>query len=318
MKIALANVPFSAEQIQTLKSLAAAHAAELFFFDPDTEMTRESISEFDALLGYFPPELVKDQPRLIWAQTPSAGVDHLLTAVNPEKTIVTNSSGAFGIPIAEYLTAGVLALYRKFPAYLKNQREHLWKSEGVTRSVFGSLVTVVGMGDLGSKFAVRMRAFGARVRGVKRSASPAPEYLEALFPVARLAEAVDGADIVALCLPSTRETEGLISEDIIARMKNGAILLNAGRGATLDEAALIGALEDGRLSGAVLDVTSVEPLPPDSPLWDMENVILTPHVSGSNADPVCSNVIYDIFRDNLERFLTGQPLVNVVDYKSGY
>ncbi len=317
MKIALANVPFTSEQVLSLKSLAAANAAELQYFEPDAKMTREALSDYDALLGYFQPELVKGQPRLKWAQSPSAGVDHLLYAINPEKTIVTNGSGAFGIPIAEYMMAGILALYRKFPAYLKNQRERLWKSEGSTRSIYGSMVTVVGMGDIGTKFAVRMHAFGAHVRGVRRGVSPAPEYLEALFPVSKLSEAVDGADIVALCLPSTKETEGLIGEGVIGRMKHGAILLNVGRGATLDEVALIRALKDGRLSGAVLDVTSVEPLPAESPLWDMDNVILTPHVSGSNGDPVCANVIYEIFRENLERFLSGKPLVNVVDYQNG-
>ena len=159
---------------------------------------------------------------------------------------------------------------------------------------------------------------GARVRGVKRSVSEKPAYLESLFTVDQLAEAVEGADAIALCLPSTPDTKGLVSEAILRRMKPGALILNAGRGATVDEAALIRALQDGHLGGAVLAVTTVEPLPVDSPLWDMENVILTPHVSGSNLDPVCINATFDIFRDNLERFLTGKTLCNLVDIKVGY
>ena len=318
MKIAMANVFFSPEQIEEFKRLAAEHGARLVYYEHGTILTREDLSEFDVLMGYFPAEILPGPERLRWMQVPSAGVDHLKGAFDPEKTLLTNSSGAFGIPIAEYLMAGLLMLYRRMPAYLKSQREHLWRSEGSTKAIYNSLVTVVGMGDIGSSFAVRMRAMGARVRGVKRSVSGKPEYLEALYPISRLAEAVEGADVVALCLPATDETWGLVSKEILGRMKPGAVLLNAGRGATVDEAALILALQEGRLGGAVLDVTQVEPLPAESPLWDMENVILTPHVSGSNADPVCVGLTFGIFRDNLERFLTGQPLKNLVDIKRGY
>jgi len=318
MKIAMANVSFSPEQVEALQHLAARHGSELVYFEAGTRLTNTQLEEFDALMGYYPPRLLPGLPRLRWMQVPSAGVDYLHGAFDPEKTILTNSSGAFGIVIAEYLMTGLMMLYRRMPAYLKNQRAHLWRSEGASQSVYGSLVTVVGLGDIGCSFAERMRAMGARVRGVKRSASDKPGFLEALYTVDRLAEAVMGADAVALCLPATRETKGLVSEEIIRRMKPGAVILNAGRGATVDEAALIRALQEGHLSGAVLDVTAVEPLPGDSPLWDMENVILTPHISGSNTDPVCVNITFEIFRDNLERFLTGKPLRNVVDISVGY
>ncbi len=318
MKIALANVPFDAEQVRSLKAVAAGGGAELIYFKDGEALTTEALQGFEALMGYFPPEIVAALKGLLWMQTPSAGVDHLRGAFDPDKTLVTNGSGAFGIPIAEYLLAGLLMLNRKMPAYLRNQRARLWQSEGSARSVYGSLVTVVGMGNLGSAFARRMHAMGARVRGVKRSAAEKPEYLEELYPVSRLGEAVEGADAVALCLPATAETEGLVGEEILRRMKKGAILLNAGRGATLDEPALIRALMGGHLGGAVLDVTAEEPLCADSPLWDMDNVILTPHISGANGDPISAAVLYEIFHDNLERILAGKPLRNVVDPATGY
>ena len=318
MRIAMANVSFTPEQIEAFKRLAVQYGSELIYFEAGTRLTNRQLEEFDALMGYFPPELLPGLPRLRWLQVPSAGVDYLLSAFDPERTLLTNSSGAFGIVIGEYLMAGLLMLFRKMPAYLKNQREHLWRSEGTSQSVYGSLVTVVGLGDIGGSFAKRMRMLGARVRGVKRGTSQKPETLEALYTVHHLAEAVEGADAVAVCLPATRETTDLLSEEIIRHMKPGAVLLNAGRGTTVDEAALIRALQEGRLGGAVLDVTAVEPLPADSPLWDMENVILTPHISGSNTDPVCVNATFEIFRDNLERFLTGKPLNNLVDIKVGY
>lgn len=318
MRIAMANVSFSLEQMMAFQRLAAQYGSELVYYEAGTRLTKTQLEGFDALMGHFPPGLLKGLPRLRWMQVPSAGVDHLHGAFDPGKTILTNSSGAFGIPIAEYLMTGLMMLYRRMPAYLRNQRARLWRSEGASRAIYGSLVTVVGMGDIGASFAERMRFMGARVRGVKRSASEKPEYLEALYTVSQLAEAVEGADAVALCLPSTRETRGLVNEDILRRMKPDAVILNAGRGATLDEAALVRALQQGRLGGAVLDVTAVEPLPADSPLWGMENVILTPHISGSNTDPVCLNATFKIFRDNLESFLTGKPLCNVVDMLVGY
>ncbi len=318
MKIALAHVSFETESIEALKLLAAQYGGELIYFASGEQLTREALQEFEVLMGYYPPELLPGLPRLRWMQVPSAGVEHLRGAFDPEKTLLTNSSGAFGIPIAEYLMAGLLMLYRRMPAYQKNQRAHLWHGEGSSRAIWGSLVTVVGLGDIGGSFAARMCFMGAKVRGVKRSVSEKPDYVEALYPTSRLNEAVEGADVVALCLPATDETKGLVSAEVIRHMKPGAMILNAGRGATLDEAALIKALQEGRLGGAVLDVTTVEPLPETSPLWDMENVILTPHISGSNSDPVCINATFEIFRDNLERFLTGRPLMNVVDAVKGY
>jgi len=318
MKFALANVPFTAEHIDALTRLAARYGSELTYFPPGSALTPSTLADCDALLGSFPPKTVKALPRLRWVQTPSAGVDHLRGAIDAGRTTLTNASGAFGVPIAEYMTAGLLMLYRRMPAYLKNQWAHIWRAEGSTRAIFGSVVTVVGMGDIGENFARRMRAMGARVRGVKRRPGEKPEYLEALYTTEALAEAVDGADTVALCLPATDETRGLIDEAILRRMKQGAVLINAGRGVTVDEDALIRALQDGHLGGAVLDVTRVEPLPTDSPLWEMENVILTPHISGSNGDPFCYNIIFEIFRGNLERFLTGAPLKNVVDASAGY
>ena len=318
MKLALAGVPFTSEHIDALTRLAARHGSELTCFASGSSLTPSALEDYDALLGFFPPNTVKALPRLRWVQTPSAGVDHLRGVIDPGRTTLTNASGAFGIPIAEYLMAGLLMLYRRMPAYLNNQRVHIWHPEGSTRAIYGSVVTVVGMGDIGENFARRMHAMGAHVRGVKRSPGEKADYLEALYTTEALAEAVDGADTVALCLPATNETEGLISEAVLRRMKAGAVLLNAGRGATVDEDALFRALQDGHLGGALLDVTRVEPLPTDSPLWEMENVIITPHVSGSNGDPFCYNIIFEIFKDNLERFLTGSPLKNVVDVSAGY
>ena len=172
-------------------------------------------------------------------------------------------------------------------------------------------------GRLGGTFAGYCAAMGAHPVGVSRSGRAKPEF-ERVYPVDRLREAVRDADIVAACLPGTRETYGLISREIFAAMKPGVLFLNVGRGSTVDEDALIDGLRSGHIGGAVLDVFRQEPLPEDSPLWSMDHVILTPHMSGSGWDTDNIDRIYALFRDNFARYLTGEPLRNVVDLRRQY
>lgn len=319
MRIAIGDVPFSQEQIAELERIARAAGCEVQRLSPDAPLSPEALRGFEVLLGFFPGNVLKGLEGLRWMQTPTAGIDFVSGALDPASgVVVTNSSGAYGVAIAEYLMMGVLMLYRQMPAYMNNQRAHAWREEGPSRTIAGALVTVLGLGDLGRSFALRMRSMGAVVRGVRRSAGEKPDFVDALYPVSALADAVDGADIVAICLPGTQETHGLVSEAVLSRMKQDALLLNAGRGAIIDEPALIRALQTKKLGGAVLDVMQVEPLPPDSPLWDMDNVILTPHISGRTEDPACARIIYEIFLGNLERFLSGRPLTHVVDLARGY
>ncbi len=204
------------------------------------------------------------------------------------------------------------------PAYFDNQRARIWRPEGVARIIWGSTICVVGLGDLGGNFARRVKALGAHVRGVRRTAGEKPDYVDELFTGDALRQAVAGADAVALCLPATAETENMVSKGVLAAMRPDAILLNAGRGHSLDEAALIEALQAGRLGGAVLDVMKVEPLPEGSPLWGMQNVVLTPHISGIDDDTENMRTIFSIFYENLRRYLAGEPLLNVVDRARGY
>lgn len=174
------------------------------------------------------------------------------------------------------------------------------------------------MGDIGTKFAARMKALGATVRGVHRSNRPAPDCFDEVYTSDRICEAVAGADVVAMCVPGTKDAQKLVSAECIAAMRPDAILVNCGRGSTLDEEALIRALQEKKLGGAVLDVANVEPLPADSPLWDMENVVITPHISGHDDDPVNCASIFEIFKENLTRYIKHEPLTHVVDRSRGY
>lgn len=319
MKIAFRHVPFTDAQKAELTAIAAAAGHETKWLGAQTPEVADLI-DCEALLGYFPPNLFRELPALRWVQTPCAGVERYCGDLYASPDVVlSNCSGAFGIAIAEYMLTGILMLMRLMPAYAENQQAHMWRCAGSCRSIYGSTITVVGMGDIGTRFAERVKALGAHVRGVRRNAAaPAPACYDEVYATAQLCDAVRGADAVALCLPGTPQTSGLIDAEVFAAMGPQTILANCGRGYTVDQAALTAALREGRIAGAVLDVFAAEPLPADDPLWDMLNVIVTPHISGHDDDPINAASIYAIFRENLTRFIAGQPLLHVVDRSLGY
>lgn len=318
-KIAFRHVPFTPDQIEELKSMAAAAGYETVWCPDRVIPELDTIQDCEILMGYFPPDMLKSLPGLKWVQTPAAGVERLCGDLYANDDVVlTNCSGAFGVAISEYMLTGLLMLLRLMPAYMKNQHAHIWKCMGTCRSVYGSTITVVGMGDIGTKFAQRAKALGATVRGVRRSLGEKPECFDEVYSSDRICEAVTDVDAVVMCLPGTKAAQKLVSAEAIACMRPDTIIVNCGRGATLDEEAMIKALQEGKLGGAVMDVATVEPLPADSPLWDMENVIITPHISGHDDDPVNFSSIFAIFKENLTRYFAQQPLTHVVDRSRGY
>ncbi len=319
MKIAFRGTPFSAGQRQILSALCTSGGYQYKWYEKEEEVLLSDLLDAEALMGYFPVPLLKSLSNLKWHQVPSAGVDSLCGDIYPNDSVVlTNSSGAFGIAISEYMLTGVLMIMRCMPAYAKNQRAHIWREEGVSRTIFGSTITVVGTGDIGTEFAKRAKAMGAYIRGVKRTPGTPNEIFDEVYTAQDMKKAVRNADAVVLSLPGTRNTKHILSEDVIAEMDKKTIIVNCGRGITIDEKALEKALESKKIAGAVLDVCEIEPLAKDSPLWDMENVILTPHISGRDTTPVNADKIFEIFRENLTRFLENKPLINIVDRKAGY
>ena len=215
-----------------------------------------------------------------------------------------------------------LSLLKELPTYRDNQREHRWAPTGHSvGSIAGSRVLCVGMGDIGSNFARRAHALGAEVVGVRRTVhpdAPCPDYCTRVVAQSALDAELPQADLVALSLPGTPETLHLFSAERLALCKPGAILLNVGRGTAVDGEALAAAVHSGRLSGAGLDVTDPEPLPPEHPLWAEPNVIITPHVTGGFSLPKTLDNIVDIFAHNLKRYAAGQPLDNQMDRRTQY
>ena len=317
--MALMGTPFSPEQLEEIRCAAEKQGLSLRMMEPSASYPKDALEDCEVLLGYFPRSLLKGAKIMKWMHLPSAGADKYADngLYDGHEFSLTNSSGAFGAAIAEHLMMGTLMLLHRMPEYLRQQREHVWRRVGDLRFLEQSQVTVLGTGNLGSTFARYCQAMGARTEGVSRRGAQVEPFSRVWAMHQRL-EAVKHADVVAACLPLTAETKGILDHTFFRAMKPGAIFLNAGRGKTVDQDALIDALQTGHLGGAVLDVAQQEPMLPECPLWNMENVVITPHISGSDLDPWNTQRIFEIFMENLRRYGQGLPLKNVVDIRNGY
>lgn len=257
-------------------------------------------------------------PELAWVQTTSAGIDGLATDALRGRTdiVVTTARGVHGDQMAEHTLSLILALTRALPRFLRQQARREWKRQALP-DLAGRTVCIVGYGTIGERIGALCRAVGLRVIGVRRTAghAPTPDGVE-VVSVADLDAVLPRADYVVLVLPRTAETLGLMDRTRLARMRPGSFLINVGRGGTVDEAALLEALRNGPLEGAALDVFAEEPLPPTSPLWDLPNLIVTPHVAA--ASPRYFEQVFRVFADNLGRFVRGEPLRHVADPGHGY
>jgi len=253
--------------------------------------------------------------RLRWIQTASDGVDGLLFAsLVDSDVVVTNGRGIFDDAIAEWVIGMLLGFVTRIPESFAAQRQHRWIS-GETERLAGSRLLVVGPGPIGRAVATRARALGMEIAAVGRTARM-DQVFGQIRPVAELAEAVADADVVLDALPLTPQTHHLFDAQVFAAMRPTARFVNVGRGATVDEPALIRALQAGQLAGAALDVFETEPLPADSPLWDLPGVIVSPHMCGDFAG--WEEVAVALFLDNLGRFARGEDLRNLVDKRAGF
>lgn len=319
MKTILVLLEWETEARPQLQEAAPGFAIRYADGTPESAFTDEELSEVEIILGNPSTAALARCSGVKWVQLGSAGADaYTVPGALPAGAVLTNASGAYGLAIGEYLVAVTLELYKKLHLYRDQQRCGCWKDLGPVRSVEGSNVLVVGLGDIGGAFARRMNALGARVTGITRSPREKPDYAEAVYQMEALDGLLPQADIVSLSLPGTAETKGLFSAERIARMKEGAVLLNVGRGLAVDTQALCDALESGRLLGAALDVTDPEPLPPDHRLWQLPNAVITPHVSGGpHLRQTCERIM-EICLENLRRYREGLPLENRVSLALGY
>lgn len=312
----LVAMPTEAQDKELL--ISSAGAGE-FDFTPAKEITGEQVQNADIIIGNVAPELIRGTTRLKWLQLNSAGTDgYIQSGVLPQGAVLTNATGAYGLAISEHMLGALLCIMKKLHLYGADQPKHIWDDHGNVTAIYGSKTLVVGFGDIGSEFAKRMHALGSQVVGIRRNKTEKPDYLEALYQMDALEECLQTADIVAACLPGTKETYHIFNQAAFAKMKEGAYFLNVGRGTAVDSYALSQALNSGHLAGASVDVTEPEPLPKDHPLWDAKNLLLTPHISGSDHLHETHRRIIGIAAENLHAFMHGKELRNVVDFSTGY
>jgi len=287
------------------------------FADIDSaEELREGAEWAEVIVGRMPPALLKNAKNLKWMHLQSAGVNgyESRTLYPSENVTLTRSAGVFSIPMAEHAIAMLLALNRRLPRLMRQAAAHEWQRIPVAYELYGARVLMVGAGDIAGEIIKRLRGFGCEITALRRDASKPADGCTRVYT--DKFEALRDADYIINTLPLTAATENFLGEREFAVMKERAVLINVGRGRTVDTEALIAALREGRIAGAGLDVVEPEPLPATSPLWDMENVIITPHNSG---DSFASNARRDAcFVENLRRYVAGEPLRYKVDFDAGY
>jgi D-2-hydroxyacid dehydrogenase (NADP+) len=278
-----------------------------------------SLSDAEIIYGLrLPQDVIKKAPNLRWVQVMSAGVERFLDADMRESPVVlTNVSGIHAIPISEFVIGLMLMFVKQSPVCLELKQRRKW--ERISPVVLANkTVGIVGLGSIGQQVARLARAFGMKVIATRRSSTEGARArnVDLMLPPFRLTDLLRQSDFVVLSVPFTSETNMLIGEAELRSMKPTARIINVARGGIVDEQALIRALQAGWIAGAGLDVFATEPLPSDSPLWTLPNVILSPHVSGTREDYVLAAT--RVFVDNLHRYLEGKRLVNVVDKTRGY
>jgi phosphoglycerate dehydrogenase-like enzyme len=277
---------------------------------------RDALASAEVMLTMNAPlDLPTLAPRLQWIQAMGSGVGHLEPSRLPDgKITLTNAAGVAAAPIAEWVLARILQVYKRLDEHDAQQRAHVWQ-QSLGALLEGRTVVVVGTGAIGSAVATRLQAFGVHVIGVRRTPGLVDGVDEIVSAHELLAVLAD-AHIVVVAAPSTPDTDNMFDEEAFAAMQRGAVFVNVARGPLVDENALIAALESGHLRAAAIDVARQEPLPPDSPLWDTPNLAISPHSSAS-ADRYLERVA-ELFYDNLARYVAGQELRNVVDLSQGY
>jgi phosphoglycerate dehydrogenase-like enzyme len=290
----------------------------------DYDRVPQEIADTDVFIGWsLRPEQFVAAKKLRWIHSPAAAVHQLMyPELMASDVVVTNSSNVHGPVVAEHAITVLLALAKRLPQAMHYQREKtwaqtlLWNERPRPRELSGANVVVVGVGGIGSAFIPHVKHFGMHVMAVREDVKKGRGEADEVVSLTELDHVLPRADYVLLCSPVTPATTGMINESRLLKMKADAYLINVGRGPLVDEAALCNALQTGRIAGAALDVFVEEPLPADSPLWSLKNLLITPHTAAVTERLWDRH--YDLIVENLGRLIAGSPLVNRVDTRRGY
>jgi phosphoglycerate dehydrogenase-like enzyme len=284
----------------------------------------EEIPDTDVFIGWsLRPQQFVAARKLRWIHSPAAAVHQLMfPELIQSSVLLTNSTGIHGPVVAEHALAVLLAMAKRLPQAMQYQakrqwsQDQLWHERPRPREVAEATVAVIGMGGIGREFTTRAKALGMKVLAVRENPAKGADGADAVFNSTQIDEVLPQADYVLLCTPVTPATTGMINAARLGKMKPDACLINVGRGPLIDEPALLHALTNRTIAGAALDVFEVEPLPPDSPFWSLDNLLITPHTAAVTERLWERH--YRLIADNLKRFLADQPLLNLVDKQRGY
>ncbi len=281
-------------------------------------MAAEIAPKVEVVLGLRPAVWFNDMPNLRWAQQTGAGANWLLETpeVVQSDMILTNASGVHAIPIAEHILALMFTLSRGIHQSVRWQTKHKWDRRRRIVELEGSTMGLIGVGKIGEKTAEKAKGLNMKVLGLRRRPERVSPYVDRMYGPEGLADLLEASDWVVITAALTSETMGMIGQKELKTMKESAHIINIARGPIIQEKALIKALREDWIAGAGLDVFEQEPLPADSPLWDMENVVITSHYAG--ATPFYMDRLIEIFTENLRRYQAGEPMINVVDKNLGY
>ena len=319
MKVLVINSQLEQKHFELISSTVERLGAKVAFYKTEAEIPQR---DFDADIIYgFAPSIVKTSKTLKWLCVPWAGVDSLMVPgyFANEECLLTNSAGAYGVSIAEHMIAMALIMMRRLNEFLEETGNGLWFSPRPQKSLKGCRITVVGTGDIGTTFAKRVKAFEpAEITGVCRSGKSEAAVYDKVLPVSELDSVLPETDLLAMSLPATEETKGILSRPKIELLPEGAYIINVGRGSAIDENALADNLDNGHLAGAALDVFQTEPLPQGDRLWHTKNLLITPHVAGNMTLPYTKQKNVEMFLEDLNNFIEGKPLKYLVDRKLGY
>ena len=319
MKVIVLSRVIKEKHISQLKETAEKTGAQILFVEDEEEITDE-FKDAEVLYG-FGMEYARTNPALKWLCVPSAGVDYLMgeDSFANKECLLTNSSGAYGVAIAEHIIAVSLMMMRKLTEFYPETLDGKWQSPRPQSSLYGSRITVLGTGDIGSAFAERAKAFSPEnIIGINRSGRSENEVYDCVYPIDQIDRILPKTDLLVMSLPDTPETVNILSKERIGLLPKTAYVVNVGRGSAIDEDALSDALDAGELAGAALDVFKTEPLPSKSRMWKTRNLLITPHVAGGLTLPYTLDVNVEMFCENLIRYSEGKELKNLIDKKKGY
>ena len=319
-KIAAVECFFSPEHRATLEKTAAECGFAVDYY-PEGHLPADKAAEYEVIYGLCPPNELKAAANLKWFCCSFAGVDSYMNEdIYPNKDVMlSNSSGAYGITISEHILMVTLMMLRQMPKFEEIVRAREWEKGLSMRSICGSSITVLGTGDIGTNFARRAKALGAKVvRGVRRTKKAGDPAYDEMYTLEELDSILPETEILVMALPGTRDTAHILSRRRIGLLPQDAYVVNVGRGSAIDQEALMEALNDGHLAGAALDVCVPEPLPKDHPLWSTKNLLLTPHISGNMSLGITRDLDVALFCEDLRNYAAGKKLQRLVDRTLGY